>query len=285
MHQAKSGSDARITERAQPPGGQEGRCLQMRAQNLDEQELGQLRRRETRARQLALPFVDELIEKPPKGHRLRRRGVNVNPGRQDIYPYQKSKTLSERAAWDFIAGEGRGLELSVVNPVAVFGPVLGPDFSHSIRLIQRLMDGIPGCPKVNSGFVDVRDVADLHLRAMTNPAAKGERFLAISGESMWMIEVAKVLKRRLGAAARRVPTRELPNWLIRLAALRDPAMKMVVPHLGVMMNATSEKARRLLGWTPRSNEESIVDTAESLMRLGILKDSPADPRTTPVRDT
>lgn len=191
----------------------------------------------------------------------------------DVAPYQKSKTLSERAAWDFIAREGGDLELSVVNPVAVFGPVLGPDYSHSIRLVQRLMDGMPGCPKINCGFVDVRDVADLHLRAMTSPAAKGERFLAVSGESMWLLDVAKVLRRRLGAAAGKVPTRELPSWLLRLAALRDPAMKAIVPTLGITMNATGKKAERLLGWAPRSNEEAIVATAESLMRLGLLSNS------------
>ncbi len=133
------------------------------------------------------------------------------------------------------------------------------------------MDGMPGCPKINSGFVDVRDVADLHLRAMTNPAAKGERFLAISGESMWMIDVARILRHRMGAAAAKVPTRELSNWLMRIAALRDPTLKMTVPMLGVMMNATGEKAARLLGWSPRPVEEAIVATAESLIRLGLLK--------------
>jgi dihydroflavonol-4-reductase len=210
------------------------------------------------------------------GHKPQTRPFNETDWTNlngNVAPYQKSKTLSERAAWDFIAREGGGLELSTVNPVAVFGPVLGSDYSHSIRLVQRLMDGMPGCPKINSGFVDVRDVADLHLRAMTNPSAKGERFLAISGNSMWMIDVANVLKRRMGTAAKRVPTRELPNWLIRIAALRDPTMKMVVPLLGIGMNATSEKAKRLLGWEPRSNEEAIVSTAESLLRLGLLKDS------------
>ena len=208
------------------------------------------------------------------GHKPQTRPFNETDWTElnsTVAPYQKSKTLSERAAWDFIAREGGDLELSAVNPVAVLGPVLGPDYSHSIRLIQRLMDGMAGCPRVNSGFVDVRDVADLHLRAMTNPAANGERFLAISGESMWMMDVAKVLKRRLGTAARRVPTWELPNWLIRINGLRDPTMKMVVPHLGVMMNATSEKAARLLGWTPRPREEAIVATAESLVKLGLLK--------------
>lgn len=191
--------------------------------------------------------------------------------RGNVWPYQKSKTLAERAAWDFISQEGGRLELSAVNPVAVLGPALGADYSHSIRLIKSLMDGQPGCPKINSGFVDVRDVADLHLRAMTAPAASGERFLAISGESMWMVDVSKVLRRRMGAAAGKAPIRVLPNWLVRLAALREPMMKGMVPQLGLNMNATSEKARTLLGWAPRSSEEAIVATAESLVRLGLLR--------------
>src|SRR6266404_5853502 len=118
-----------------------------------------------------------------------------------VAPYQKSKTLAERAAWDFIAKGGGGLELSVVNPVGVFGPVLGPDYSTSILLVQRLMDGaMPGCPRLYF------DVADVHIRAMTHPAAKGERFLAVAGDFMSMLDIAKVLKTRMGAAAKRVPT-------------------------------------------------------------------------------
>ncbi|MDG3441715.1 SDR family oxidoreductase [Nitrospirillum amazonense] len=187
-----------------------------------------------------------------------------------VWPYQKSKTLAERAAWDFIAREGRGLELSAVNPTAVLGPVLGADYSHSIGLIRNMMNGQPGCPKLNCGIVDVRDVADLHLRAMTHPAANGERFLAISGESLWMIDIARVLRRRLGAAAAKVPTRVLPNWLVRLISLKNPVMKGAVTLLGVNLNATSEKAIRLLGWAPRPAEEAIVATAESLIRLGLL---------------
>jgi nucleoside-diphosphate-sugar epimerase len=196
----------------------------------------------------------------------------TDPNGDDVRPYVKSKTLAERAAWDFIAKEGQ-LELSVVNPVGVFGPVLGPDYSTSILIVQRLMDGaVPGCPKLYFGVVDVRDVADLHLRAMTQPAAKGERFLAVAGDFLSMLEIAKVLKARLGEAAKRVPTRQLPNWLVRLASLRDPAVKQIVPELGKRKNATNEKAKRVLGWAPRSNEESIVATAESLVRLGLLKD-------------
>lgn len=187
-----------------------------------------------------------------------------------VAPYQKSKTLSERAAWDFIAREGAGLELATVNPVAVLGPALGPDYSHSIRLIKNLMDGTPGCPKINSGFVDVRDVADLHLRAMLNPAAHGQRFLAISGESMWMSDVAKVLQQRLGDAASKVRSRVLPNWLFRLASRKNHSMRAVVPLLGIMMNASSEKAITMLGWQPRSREDAIVATADSLVKLGLL---------------
>jgi nucleoside-diphosphate-sugar epimerase len=198
----------------------------------------------------------------------------TNPDGDDVAPYVKSKTLSERAAWEFIAKEGGNLELSVVNPVGVFGPVLGPDYSTSILLLQRLLDGaMPGCPRLYFGVVDVRDVADLHLRAMTHPAAKGERFLSVAGDFMTILEIARVLKARLGATAKRVPTLQLPNWLVRLAAIRDPAVRQIVPELGKVKNATNEKARRVLGWSPRSNEEALVATAESLARLGLLRDS------------
>jgi dihydroflavonol-4-reductase len=187
-----------------------------------------------------------------------------------IAPYQKSKTLSERAAWEFIRTEGKGLELAAINPTAVLGPVLGADYSHSIRLIKNMMDGMPGCPKVNSGFVDVRDVADLHLRAMTDPAANGERFLAISGRSLWFAEVAKVLRERLGDAASKVPTRTITNVVVRLGAITNPALRGVLPFLGLNMNATSEKAVRLLGWSPRPAEDAIVASAQSLLSLGLL---------------
>jgi dihydroflavonol-4-reductase len=209
------------------------------------------------------------------GHRPQKTPFNetnwTDPGSK-VPAYQKSKTLAERAAWDFITREGGGLELSVVNPVAVLGPVLGPDYSHSIHLIGRMLEGkLPGCPKINSGFVDVRDVADLHLRAMTDPAAGGERFLATAGESIWLVDIARALKRCMGASANAIKVRELPNWLLRIVALRDPAVKVLVPQLGKVMNATSEKAIRLLHWSPRSTEEAIVATAESLIRLGIVK--------------
>jgi nucleoside-diphosphate-sugar epimerase len=198
----------------------------------------------------------------------------TNVDGDDVQPYVKSKALAERAAWDFIEREGGRLELSVINPVGIFGPVLGPDYSSSIRIIQSLLDGeMPVSPRFYFGLVDVRDVADLHLRAMTDPAAKGERFLAVAGDFLSIRDIAMILKNRMGASARRVPTRQLPNWLVRLAALRDPAVKQIIPELGKPKNATSEKAQRVLGWVPRSSEEAIVATAESLLRLGLLKES------------
>ncbi|HTQ13153.1 MAG TPA: aldehyde reductase [Rhizomicrobium sp.] len=193
-----------------------------------------------------------------------------------LTPYVKSKTIAERAAWDFVAKEGGGLELSVVNPVGVLGPVLGPDFSTSILLVQRFMDGqVPGSPRLWFGLVDVRDVADLHIRAMTDPRAKGERFLASAGDFMSMSQIAQALKARMGAAAARVKTRELPNWMVRLAALRDPAIKLLLPELGKKKNASNAKARTVLGWRPRSNEDAIVATAESLLGFGLLAKSRA----------
>jgi nucleoside-diphosphate-sugar epimerase len=197
-------------------------------------------------------------------------------GYGDVAPYVKSKTLAERAAWDFVAGDGKALELAVINPVGVLGPVLGADYSTSIALVQRLLDGaMPGAPKLYFGIVDVRDVADLHLRAMTDPAAKGERFLAISGEVIAIRDIARVLKQRMGAAAKKVPSLQLPNFLVRLAARRDPTIRQILPELGKRKNATGAKAVRLLGWAPRSPEDAIVATGESLVRLGLLKSGAA----------
>jgi nucleoside-diphosphate-sugar epimerase len=186
--------------------------------------------------------------------------------------YVKSKTLAERAAWDFIAREGGALELAVINPVGILGPVLGADYSISIQIVQRLMDGaVPGCPRLSFSIVEVRDVADLHVRAMTNPAANGQRFLAVAGDSMTMQQIALVLKKRMGDAASRVPTRVLPDWLVRLVSLTDPTVAQFIPELGKVKNATNAKARRLLGWTPRSNEDALAATAESLLQLGLLQ--------------
>jgi nucleoside-diphosphate-sugar epimerase len=189
----------------------------------------------------------------------------------DLSAYVKSKRIAERAAWDFVETEGGNLQLAVVNPVGVFGPVLSTDYSTSIEMVKQLMDGaVAGCPKMYFGAVDVRDVADLHIKAMTDPAAAGERFLAVAGDFISMLDLARILKRRMGAAAKKVPSFELPNWLVRTAAIFQPQIRQILPELGRYKNATHEKATRMLNWTPRSVEESIVATAESLARLGLL---------------
>lgn len=189
-----------------------------------------------------------------------------------VSAYVKSKTLAERAAWDFIAAEGGRLELAVVNPVGIFGPVLSSDHSTSTEFVQRMMNGaMPGLPRLSFGVVDARDVADLHVRAMIDPAAKGERFLAVSGDFMTVREIAQTLKTRLGNAAARVKTRELPDWLVRIVGLFNPEAGQLVTELGKVKNATNAKAVRVLGWAPRSREDALAATGESLVRLGLLK--------------
>ena len=206
----------------------------------------------------------------PKGPFTEEMWTDVNsPG---VGAYPKSKTLAERAAWDFIEKEGGSLELSVVNPVGIFGPVLGPDFATSIQVVQRLLNGaLPGCPHLEFGVVDVRDVADLHLRAMTDPKAKGERFLAVSPPGMSIQQMSLTLHERMGKAARRSPTHTLPNFVLRLVALFDPAVALIVPDLGKSRQMSNEKAKTVLGWEPRSNVDAIIATAESLIKFGLVK--------------
>jgi len=190
----------------------------------------------------------------------------------NLHPYQKSKTIAEKAAWDFIKNEGGNLELSTVNPVAVMGPILGTDYSHSNQMVRQMLEGeIKACPKINSCYVDVRDVADLHLLAMTHPKAQGERFLATSGNVLSMLDVAKILKLRLGDEAKKAPTKEVSNWKLRLAALTKPSLRMLATLLGKYAQVSGEKAQKVLNWAPRSNEEAIVATAESMLRLGLIK--------------
>lgn len=182
-----------------------------------------------------------------------------------IGAYIKSKTIAELAAWEFIKQEGGTLEMSVVNPVGIFGPALGNDYSSSIQIIQRMMEGkLPAVPDIATGVVDVRDVADLHVRAMTSPAANGERFLAVAGDFVSLPEIARILKKNLGNDAAKVATRVAPNWLFKLLGLFNGEMKMVSNELGKQKNGTNKKAREVLGWKPRTTEEAIVASGKSL---------------------
>jgi nucleoside-diphosphate-sugar epimerase len=152
-----------------------------------------------------------------------------------------------------------------VLPGAVFGPILSTGNLGSVQIIQRLLEGkMPGVPRIGLEVVDVRDVIDLHLRAMIDPSAAGERFLG-TGEFMWMRDIARALKSGLGEAGARVPTRQLPDFLVRLAARRDASLKQIMPGLGRRAVHSTEKAKRLLGWQPRPASATVVDTARSLI--------------------
>lgn len=184
-----------------------------------------------------------------------------------VAPYIKSKALAERAAWDFVAREGHGLELVVINPTGIFGPLLGPHLSASTRIVERMLAGtVRRCPPLHFGVVDVRDVVTLHGLAMLAPEAAGQRYLAVSGEPVSMLTVAGFLRKRLGSAAAKVPTSEAPRWLLRLIALRRPQVRAMLPDLGVIRRATNAKACSQLGWKPRSAEDAIAATGESILR-------------------
>jgi len=185
-------------------------------------------------------------------------------GADQVAAYPTSKTLAERAAWDFVA-EHPQVELATVNPVGIFGPALGGDTGTSLEIVKRLLGGLPGVPDLSFGVVDVRDVADLHVLAMTRPEAAGQRFLATSGDFMSMLEMARILRTGIGDRARKVPTRVLPNALIRLAGRFDSGMAQVATELGHLKNASGKKAERALGWMPRSREEALLASAECLL--------------------
>jgi dihydroflavonol-4-reductase len=190
--------------------------------------------------------------------------------RADTSAYERSKTIAERAVRDWFAQEGGALELVTVHPGAVLGPVLGRDFSASIDIVKKLMEGsVPGVPRFGWPLVDVRDIADLHYRAMLADGVAGQRFIG-ANEFWWMSQVAAVLKTRLGDRAKKVPTRALPDFLVRVAAMFDPVIRERLFELSKYRPASSAHARQVLGWAPRSNEEAVVATAESLLQEGIV---------------
>jgi dihydroflavonol-4-reductase len=183
-------------------------------------------------------------------------------------PYVRSKTIAERAAWDLVRARGAESRLAVVNPGAIIGPVLSDDRSFSLQVVERLLGGMPAMPRLGFVLVDVRDVADLHIRAMTAPAAGGERFLAVD-RFLWMKDVAEILRERLGAGAAKVPTRVAPDLLIRAMGLFDPSVRTIVNDLGQSTTYTAEKAKTTLGWETRPIDDSIADTAQSLIARGL----------------
>jgi dihydroflavonol-4-reductase len=190
--------------------------------------------------------------------------------RTDSSAYERSKMIAERAAWDWHAREGGALELVTICPGAVIGPVLGRDFSASVEIVRSLLrTSMPGLPRFGWPLVDVRDIADLHIRALRSLNAAGQRFIG-AGDFYWLQDVGRALRERTPELAGRVPTRRLPSWLVRLSALRNPAVRARMYELNKLRPVSAEKAKRELGWAPRSNDDAIADTARSLSAEGLL---------------
>jgi dihydroflavonol-4-reductase len=188
----------------------------------------------------------------------------------DTGPYERSKTIAERAAWAWQAAQGGELELVTINPSTVIGPVLGTDFSLSIEVIRKLLDGsVPGVPRFGFDLVDVRDITRLHILAMMTPSVSGHRFIG-AGEFLWGEEIASILKQGLGERARKVPSIVVPDFLVRVFALFDPAVRSQLFNLGKEKRVSSDKAHKMLGWTGRPASESILDTAQSLEANGLI---------------
>lgn len=198
----------------------------------------------------------------------------------EITPYTKSKTMAEKAAWEYIKGvqdqeedETARMELTVVNPVGIFGPaLLLPNESTTCGIIVQMLEGaIPAVPNVRFGVVDVRDVAALHILVATLPEASGERYIAVAGESVSLLEVGKVLIDNLDPEiTAKVPRRQLPNYLVRGLSWIMPQLTTILPDLGKKPECSSEKAKTL-GWVPRTKEEAIVSCAKALLEAGVIK--------------
>jgi dihydroflavonol-4-reductase len=184
---------------------------------------------------------------------------------RNVNAYRRSKVFAERAAWDFMIGYGGSTTLTTILPSAVLGPVLKTDNLGSVQVIARLLNGrLPGNPRLGFNIVDVRDLADVHIRAMTSPEASGQRFIA-AGDFMWMADISATLRAKLGGHAKKVPTRLLPNFFLRFLSIFDPSLRLVTPVLGRKHVHTSAKALRVLGWTPRPAATTVVDCANSLI--------------------
>lgn len=196
----------------------------------------------------------------------------TNADHPDVYAYVKSKTIAERAAREWMAAEGGEMEFVSVNPSMVLGPVHNADFSASVEAIKQLLDGsAPLAPDLGFAVVDIRDVADLHVRCLEEPGLAGERFLA-AGKFMKFIEIGQVLRDHLPAAhTRKVPTRQMPNWMVHLLALFNPGIRTIKSELGKTRNANASHALQRLGWKTRDEETTIVECAKSLIEHGVVK--------------
>jgi dihydroflavonol-4-reductase len=210
--------------------------------------------------------------RPPRDSNIvSNETVWADPEDSRFDAYRRSKILAERAAWDFVEGDGDSIQLTTILPGAIIGPVLSKENLGSVQLVKRLLEGRPGrVPRIGLWVVDVRDLADLHIRAMVSREAKRERFLAV-GDFMWMEDIAKTLRAQLGDQARKVPTQRLPDYVFRIMALFFPIMRSFTADLGRKNATSSAKARRVLGFSSRSRTTTIIDCAKSLLEQPVAK--------------
>ena len=193
-----------------------------------------------------------------------------NPEGADNTAYTKSKTIAERAAWEYVNGPGKGLELATINPGAVLGPALSPDTSASLQIAIQLLGGkAPGLPRLGFTLVDVRDVAACHVAAMETPAAAGERFIA-ANDFVWLADCAAILREAFPEYAKKIPTRKVPDFLLRFIAVFQPLYRQTVTELGRERNASHAKAERILGVKFRTAKEALISSAQSLIQLKVV---------------
>ncbi|MDH5608827.1 MAG: aldehyde reductase [Cyclobacteriaceae bacterium] len=208
------------------------------------------------------------------GHKNKNRVFSekdwTNPSdKKDVTPYSESKTRAEQKAWEF-AKENQPFELVTVNPSYVLGPALDPDFSASMLLIKKMLDGdMPGAPRMWVNIVDVRDVAAMHLLAMEHPQAAGKRFICSAG-GLYLLEIGQILRRHFPQQARKTPTFTLPDFLVRLFSLFDKETANIVNELSLKRVFDASEAKKVLGWTPGKLETAVTDAATSLIELGVV---------------
>ncbi|MDJ1505886.1 aldehyde reductase [Xanthocytophaga agilis] len=189
--------------------------------------------------------------------------------KDDLTPYFKSKTIAEKAAWDFMQHEKSGLELTVVCPGLILGPLLAEDFSASINVVVKALDGsLPAIPQIGWEVVDVRSIAALLILAMEKPQAANQRYIGSAGYLTYS-EINKVLQKAY--PAKKLPSRKLPNFLVRMLSLFDATIKPVMLDLDTERKMDNSKAIKDLGWKPVKPEESVLSCAESVFQLGLVK--------------
>jgi dihydroflavonol-4-reductase len=189
---------------------------------------------------------------------------------KDVGDYAKSKTLAERAAWDFIRRSASATTLTTILPGMILGPVMKRSVSGSVGVVARLLSGkVPAIPNIGFNIVDVRDLVDLHIKAMLAPQAAGQRFLA-SSDFLWLSDIARVLRENLGGKGANVTSRRLPDFMLRITALFQAEARFMAPMIGRRPRFSTVEAATLLDWHPRPASVTVLDCAESMLREGLV---------------